>query len=372
MVVLGLLAGGLLVTGWVLYPVALWAAVTVSGRRRPACADPSDWPEVEGIIATRETPEAIRARVLNLLAADYPAGRLRVTVALDASAAGSLAAVRAVMADLSQVQVIANEGPAGKAGALNAAVRAAQADLLVFSDTAQAFEPVTIRALLRCLAAPDVAGASGYLAAAGDRGALGRFWSYETALRALESRWDSLVGLTGAVYALRRSAWVPLKDGLINDDMMAALLVRRAGGRVVHCPEAVAVDPRRFTPEQQYSRRVRTLTGVYQQLAWYPWLLVPVANPLWLELWCHKLVRLLTPFLLLLTLPAAWPWLSRPVVLGTAGIGAAALLLGAVALRRSPVRLVIEGWRAVRLLLIAPAVAASHALRARWDVWGRP
>lgn len=371
MVVLGLVGGSLLVAGWALYPVALWLLVTVFGRRRPACAEPAEWPTVEGIIATREPPEAIRARVQNLLASEYPPDLLRVTVALDASVAGSADGARAALADLTRVQVITSEGPAGKAGALNAAVRAARSEVLVFSDTAQSFPPGTIRALLRCLTAPGVVGASGYLAAAGDRGALGRFWSYETALRALESRWDSLVGLTGAVYALRRAAWVPLKDGLINDDMMVALLVRRAGGRVVHCTEAVAVDPRRFTPSQQYARRVRTLAGVYQQLAWYPWLLVPVVNPLWLALWCHKLVRLMTPFLLLAVLAATWSWWTLPVLGGVAGAGLAVGLGAAVALRRSPLALLAEGWRAARLLLVAPVVAAGLALRARWDFWGR-
>ena len=170
MLVLGLVAGGLLVTGWVLYPVALWAAVTVTGRRRPAHATPAEWPEVEGIIATREPPEAIRARVLSLLASDYPADRLRVTVALDASVAGHRGTLEAALADLPPVQVVVSTGPAGKAGALNAAVRAARAEVLVFSDTAQSFEAGTIHALVRCLAAPGVAGASGYLAAAGDRG----------------------------------------------------------------------------------------------------------------------------------------------------------------------------------------------------------
>ena len=70
---------------------------------------------------------------------------------------------------------------------------------------------------------------SGYLAAAGDRGALGRFWSYESMLRGLESRVDSLVGVTGAVYVLRASAWVPLKEGLINDDLVVPLQARREG-----------------------------------------------------------------------------------------------------------------------------------------------
>lgn len=369
MTVLGLLAGGLLLAGWVCYPIVLWVAVTVTGRRRPACADPPAWPNVEGIIATREGPEAVRRRVLDLLAADYPRECLHVTVALDASAAGATEDVAAALKDLPGVQVVASAGASGKAGALNAAVRAARAEVLVFSDTAQSFEPGTVPALVRCLGVPGVAGASGYLAAAGDRGALGGFWSYETTLRALESRWDSLVGLTGAVYALRREAWVPLRDGLINDDMMAALLVRRAGGRVVHCPEAVAVDPRRFTPVQQYARRVRTLTGIYQQLAWYPWLLAPIANPLWLELWCHKLIRLLTPLLILLVLGGAWPLMS-PAGLAVAGVAAVGLVVvAAVGLRRSPRALALEGWHAIRLLLIAPVVAMAHALRGRWDVW---
>lgn len=369
MFALGLTALGLLVGGWLLYPAGLWL---VSRRRSREAGRPITGaePDVEVIIATRDAPEAIQARLRNILGSAYPPERLRVTVALDASAAASHAALRDALLSMHQVQVVLGDPAGGKAAALNAGVRAARAGVLVFTDTAQAFDPGTTAALVRCLQAPGVAGASGYLAARGDRGALGRFWAYETSLRALESRCDGLVGLTGAVYALRATAWVPLRDGLINDDLMVPLLVRRGGNRVVHCPDAVARDPREFTREQQYARRVRTLTGIYQLLAWHPWVVVPGRNPLWLEFLCHKVIRLLTPLLLVMAGLAIVPFLSAGVLIAIVGAALVVAVLGAILLRCGPAVLLGEAAWALRLLFVAPTVAAWHGLRGQWDVWG--
>ena len=329
-------------------------------------------PDVEVIIATRDLPQAIRQRVANILASDYPGERLRVTVAVDANAAAHLSETRTALEPIPAVRVVLGDAAGGKAAALNAGVRAARAGILVFTDTAQAFDPGAIRALVRCLAAPDVAGASGYLAAKGDHGALGRFWAYETLLRSLESRFDSLVGVTGAVYALRASAWVPLREGLINDDLAVPLLVRRAGGRVVHCPAAVARDPREFTHDQQYARRVRTLTGIWQLFAWYPWVALPGRNPLWLEFMCHKVIRLLTPLLLIVGGLALAPLVTTRLLLLAGGALLAGLLAGAAVLRRGPLTLAAEALRAFRLLFQAPSVAAWHGLRGQWEVWHPP
>ena len=49
-----------------------------------------------------------------------------------------------------------------------------------------------------------------------------------------------------------------------------------------------------LAPEQEFRRKVRTLTGVLQLCAWLPRLLVPIRNPVWVQFVSHKLLRLLT------------------------------------------------------------------------------
>jgi biofilm PGA synthesis N-glycosyltransferase PgaC len=365
---LGVVAFGLFLAGWVAYPVAL--RLLRPGREEvPPDRDSAETPLVDVIIATREPAEAVVARVEDVLRADYPADRLRIIVGVDAASPGPMGAIAEALASYPAAEVVIGDQPGGKAAALNAAVRAARGEVLVFSDTAQRFERSAISGLVRCMALHGAGGASGYLRSRGDTGALGRFWNYEIQVRRLESDLDSLVGVTGAVYALRREAWHDLRPGLINDDLAVPLLARKAGFRVIHCPEAVAMDDRSFSRGQQYQRRVRTLTGIYQLLAWYPWIRAPWSNPLWVQFLLHKVVRLATPYLLGLTglaILAVGGW--RAALAGLVVLTVLGLLLAVLA-RRSPTAVARElGWT-LRLLIHAPVAATRNAIRGDWDVW---
>ena len=191
----------------------------------------------------------------------------------------------------------------------------ARGEVLVFLDLRQGIDPDSITALVRNLADPTVGAVSGELllldedgAPAGD--ALGLYWRIEKLLRNLESRTGSVVGVTGALYAIRRSLFAPLPAGLILDDVLVPMQVARTGHRVLFEPGAIARD-RLFTERgKEFSRKVRTLTGNYQLLRLAPWLLAPrllspTGNPLFLRFVSHKLLRLLVPVFLCLMLVAS-------------------------------------------------------------------
>src|SRR5205814_2287338 len=118
-------------------------------------------------------------------------------------------------------------------------------------------------------------------------------------LRRCEAQVHSCVGVTGAVYAMRRKLWSPLPAGLINDDVYIPMRMVLAGYRIAFADDAHAVETRRPTAQQEYTRKLRTLTGVLQLCAWLPELLVPHRNPIWPQFVIHKLLRLLTPYCLL-------------------------------------------------------------------------
>ena len=105
--------------------------------------------------------------------------------------------------------------PAGKAGALNAAVREAKHPLLVFADARQRFAPDAIRRLVSHFDDPAIGAVSGELML--DRPAprpigdgVGAYWTYEKWLRRREAIVGSTLGVTGAIYAMRRWLWRPL------------------------------------------------------------------------------------------------------------------------------------------------------------------
>jgi poly-beta-1,6-N-acetyl-D-glucosamine synthase len=127
---------------------------------------------------------------------------------------------------------------------------------------------------------------------------VGAYWRYEKFIRKLESRIDSTIGATGAVYAMRRTLWRELPPGTLLDDVLAPMRVVLAGARVVFDERARAFDVTPPNAATEAQRKTRTLAGNYQLAALEPRLLVPFANRVWLQFWSHKLGRLLVPYAL--------------------------------------------------------------------------
>jgi hypothetical protein len=339
----------------------------------PIGAPASARPRVAVVVATRDDPAVLAARVANLLEADYPADHLLVVVTVDATAAWSPAQYRAVLPP--SVRVVAGDAPGGKAAALNAGVRAAgDAEVLVFADSAQTFARGTVPTLVGRLAADASLGAVSGLIVQPDSGdgVMDGFWRFEVELRKAQEQLHSIICVSGAVYALRRALWRPMPAGLICDDLFVTMSVASAGYRVGLAPDARAVDARKFTRAEHFARKVRTQVGLLQVLAWCPWVLNPTRNPMWAHLLGHKVLRVVTPALLAVGAAAglaALVGLAGPWAVLAAG-GAALVVAGlAYAVRPAAVRGVAArvGWL-VRLQM-APLLAVARAARGDWDVW---
>jgi cellulose synthase/poly-beta-1,6-N-acetylglucosamine synthase-like glycosyltransferase len=271
---------------------------------------------------------------------------------------------------------VAGDAPGGKAATLNAAVREAAGEVLVFTDTGQTFDRMAIRRLVDALAAPGLGAASGRLeiASGADGPSLSeRYWRYERWIRRSESQVHSTVGVTGAIYAMPRALWAALPSGLILDDLFVPMRLVLAGYRIGFVDDARATDSRRFDTQQEFRRKTRTLTGVIQLCAWLPGVLVPVRNPVWLQFVFHKLLRLLTPYLLVLALAGTLWGLVTRVPMARLAPAAALAAIAAVVLLFAP--RVGPRLRAAAVqgaaLQGAVIVAAYNGLRGRWDVWRR-
>jgi cellulose synthase/poly-beta-1,6-N-acetylglucosamine synthase-like glycosyltransferase len=359
---------------WIAYPLAIrvigaWRGRDDSRAHRSPCTT------VSVIVASADDAQSIRDRVADLLAATYPAELVEIVVGLDATYA------RATIAELSdldaRVRVVQGDAPGGKATTLNAAVRAASHEHLVFADTAQRFHPSAIAELVVALDDPRLGAVSGMLDLPGRDGSLNlaeRYWRYERWLRFWESRVHSAVGVTGAIYAMRRSLWTPLPAGLILDDVYLPLRLILDGWRVGFTDRAIAYDTRRFRPDQEFRRKVRTLTGNIQVCAWLPGVLHPLSNAVWVQFLCHKLLRLLTPYLAALVLLGLGVMVVRAVtssplaLLVTAALTVAFLGACLHARVRRAVRTQIAWGVALQGSVV---LAAVNGMRGKWDVWSR-
>ncbi len=369
------------------YPLVLWLWARFAAR--PVARAPIS-PTVAVVVAARDEAARIAARVANLLASDYPADRLEVVVVSDGSADATAPRARAAAGEDPRLRVLALPTPRGKATALNAGVAASRGEIVVFADARQRFAPDAIRRLVENFADPTVGVASGQLVLEdGARTAVGPgvglYWRYELWLRARESEVGSMLGATGAVYAIRRALFRPIPEETVLDDVLIPMQAVLAGARAVLDARAVAYDGAAPSNGHEFARKVRTLFGNYQLVSLCPALLSPRANPLFGRFVVHKLARLAVPLHLALLAGTSLALLEGPYAwaAGLQAVAYAAALAGALGARRTydPVptadvrrsvlgRLTSAAYVFV-LLNWAACVALVRFVRGDQEVWGR-
>lgn len=273
---------------------------------RPDSSHPAELPLVSIVIAAHNEAESLPQKMRNLSELDYPSDRYEILVVSDGSTDSTDRIMGAQRNERLHFFVLPEH--AGKAVALNRALAAAQGEIIVFNDARQAIDPAALRYLVANFADPTVGCVSGELmladAQAGAAGqGLGLYWRLEKKIREWEAATGSVVGATGALYAVRKDLLVEIPAGCLLDDVYLPLHVARQGKRVLFEPRALVYD-RVANPQQEFRRKVRTLTGNYQLLKLAPWLLTQ-PTPIRFRFVSHKLFRLWVPFALVGLLAAS-------------------------------------------------------------------
>lgn len=298
---------------WLLAASVVWcyvgypAFVALQARFRPRPVRPSTsarQPPVVVVVAVRNEAALIERRLENLLSQDYPADRLDVIVACNGTTDGTDDLADRIARRSGRVRVVRSPAGEGKSGALNCAIASAEsAEVIVFADARQLFAPDAVGALVARFCDPAVGAVTGRLVVErAPRAAVEGmrfYWGLESRLRACESRSGSVVGATGAIYAVRRELAVTLPSNLILDDVYLPLRIGMTGKRIVMAEDAFAIDVAAKDEAAEYRRKRRTMVGNIQLLAALPALLSPRRNPLFARYVSHKLLRLVTPFCLI-------------------------------------------------------------------------
>jgi len=298
------------------YPILIF--IVSLFLRRPILKKTEGFPSLSIILSVWNEADVIESKLVNLLSLDYPADQIEFLVGSDHSTDGT----DAILAGFSdpRLRILTGNERQGKMAMLNELAALAKNEIIVFTDARQIFARDALRQLAGNFEDPAVGCVSGELEFLPEKeGSTARgvdlYWRYEKFLRARESRIHSMLGATGAIYAIRRSLYMPLPESVILDDMFIPLHIILKGFRAVFDGSAKAYDRVAHDPGEEFRRKVRTLSGNYQILALMPQMFNPMRSPVAFQLWSHKLLRLMVPFLMMAILVANYFLMDRPAYL---------------------------------------------------------
>nr|MDQ3043176.1 glycosyltransferase family 2 protein [Acidobacteriota bacterium] len=235
-------------------------------------------PPVSIIITAYNEERDIRAKLENTLSIDYPPEKLEIIVASDCSSDKTDEIVGEFKSR--GVKLYRQAERKGKTSAQNMAVERAAGEIILFSDATTLYETDVLRAMLPNFADKTVGCVAGklvYVDASDSSVGKGArsYWNYETFLKESESRACSLIGTSGCLYSVRKSAYQPMYPEACSDFFIATLVYKQ-GLRTVYEPAAVCTEETNRHSGKEMQMRVRVISQTFNDL----WRNREMLNPL--------------------------------------------------------------------------------------------
>lgn len=277
-------------------------------------------PRVSVILSAFNEEKTIEKKLHNLLSLDYPAEKLEILVGSD----GCFDRTDEIVSKFpsSHIRFFRFIKNNGKPRVLCALVKEATGSVLVFTDARQELDRQAVRALVVNFHDPEIGCVSGELYFKSRRRiksesvakGMGAYWRYEKFLRKKESEIGSMLGATGALYAIRRNLFPDVMPAdILVDDMYIPLSIIRKGYRAVFESGARAFDHPSEYGREEFKRKIRTLAGNCQIFSNFPKLLIPFMSPVAWQLFSHKLLRLVVPLGLIFLFISNLFLMARPL-----------------------------------------------------------
>jgi cellulose synthase/poly-beta-1,6-N-acetylglucosamine synthase-like glycosyltransferase len=307
------------------YGLLIYALVRIKERFRPplppTLPPDDDLPALTLFITAYNEEAVVDEKMRNTLALRYPANKLTILWVTD----GSNDDTNLLLARWPQATVLHRPEREGKTAAMNRGMGFVTTPLVVFTDANTILNPDALRAIVLQFADPRVGCVAGEKriampqAEGGEGNAAdteGFYWRYESALKALDARFYSVVGAAGELFAIRRELYVEMPRDTLLDDFILALRIAMRGRVTAYCRDAYAVEDSSPSMDAEQQRKVRIAAGGLQSV----WRLRALLNPfrygrLCFQYLSHRVLRwTLTPLCLLLILPTnVWLLMQLPL-----------------------------------------------------------
>lgn len=303
---------------YVLYPLIL--RILGKGKNLPSYHNTEYQHLNVSIVMAVFNEEMVLEKKLNsILETSYPAHKLEILVGSD----NSTDRTNEILQDYQEKfpEIIKWENftkRQGKAEIINNLSKKASGTILILTDANVFFVKETIPALIRNFfdKSIGVVGANIRNTNIKSSGISLQEKTYlvnENKIKYLEGViWGAMIGAFGGCYAIRKGLYRPVPRNYYMDDFYITLMVVSLGYKTINDLEAICYEDVSDQLSEEFRRKIRISIGNYQNLMSYAHLLKKPWKGYSFAFWSHKVIRWITPFLIIIVLTLTLVKMGEP------------------------------------------------------------
>ena len=292
---------------YIIYPLMIW--VISSFYKQSKITQKFELPVVSIIISAYNEEKVILNRIENVATQNYDFDKLELIVGSDCSSDNTNEILYSLSEKYSWLSVYVFKERRGKAAVINDLVKKAKGSIIIFSDANTEFESSAIVSLVKEFENPKIGGVSGKLELVEPlidfekSSQEKKYWEYEVLIKKMEGKIGILIGANGGIFAIRKELFDPIPvSRAVTDDLFITLSVLKKGFKFIYTFNAKAKEDTARDLKTEFSRKIRFASTNFQTLSFFKGLLFSKNLMLMFSLWSHKVIRWMTPFLLMVVI----------------------------------------------------------------------
>lgn len=296
------------VHSYVFYPAIMHFLGLLTPVKKEKPNRTGDLPRVDIIFAAYNEEAVIKQKLESSLKTNYPPDKLKIRVGSDASNDRTDQIIREIQKEEPSLHFTRFEARTGKAQILNRLASQSEAELIIFTDANIIFQPDTIVNLVSAMQNLSVGIAGGTLVyTKSDKRGISlqenSYLRFENRLKSLESRiFGCAMGAEGGCYIIRRELFPGIPANFYMEDFYITMHTLNRGYKVLMAEDTEVFEDVSVQSSEEYKRKVRISIGNFQNLKTYAGMILTRFFPVGFVFFSHKVLRWITPMLLILML----------------------------------------------------------------------
>ena len=267
-----------------------------------------DLPTISILLAVYNEANVIEEKIHSTFKTNYPLNKIEFLIGSDASTDATNKLIENLRLRFPSIKLSLFAGRTGKSGIINQLADIANGEILLLTDANVFFNEETIFQLVKHFKNQKIGqvGANIINTIHKKEGISFQEKSYlkrENLIKFQEGLiWGCMIGAFGGCYAIRKKLFVKVPPNFLMDDFFISMNVLAEKFHAINELNAQCFEDVSNKIKEEFRRKVRISAGNFQNLNYYQHLLFKPFSGIAFCFFSHKVIRWITPFLLIILL----------------------------------------------------------------------